>query len=78
MAIKFSQEQVKLSQYKYYGKYYNFDNLTTIKIIINKILIYYFRFKVLLINSKRKIFASATSAANTLLFSQFKKKIKVK
>jgi hypothetical protein len=77
MAIKFSQEQLKLLTDRYYGKYYSFDNLTIIKIIINKILIYYFYFKVLLINLKRKIFALAISTTNALPFLYIKKNSKL-
>ena len=57
MSVKFSENQINLARKKYYGKLYFNDNLNIIKIIINKILILFFKTKVFTINIKRKIFS---------------------
>ena len=57
MAIKFSEKQVNLARKKYYGKFYFNHDLNFFKVIINKILIYIFKIKILVKNFKRKIFS---------------------
>ena len=74
MAIKFSETQVNLARKKYYGKFYFTNDLTIIKILINKILIFSFKFKVLIINLKRKIFSFFITSFNNSI--EYNKKIK--
>ena len=57
MSIKFSENQINLARKRYYGKFYFNNNLTFIKILINKILILFFNLRIITINFKRKIFS---------------------
>ena len=56
MAKLFSEEQLNRARKKYFGKIYFTDNkLKTYQVLINKFLIYFFNFKILLVNLKRNI-----------------------
>ena len=57
MAIKFSEIHVNLARERYYGKIYFNHNLNLFKAIINKILIYNFKIKILITNFKKSIFS---------------------
>lgn len=55
MAILFSNEQTNRARKKYLGKFYFInDKLKIFQILINKLLIYFFNFKISIINLKRK------------------------
>ena len=54
MAKLFSEEQLNKARKKYLGKFYFTDNkLKIYQILINKFLIYFFNFKILIVNLKR-------------------------
>ncbi len=57
MAIKISETQLNLARKRFYGKFYFTNDLSFFKIVINKILIFYLRLKVIILNLKRKIFS---------------------
>ena len=56
MAKLFSEEQLNKARKKYLGKFYFTDNkLKIYQILINKFLIYFFNFKILIVNLKREV-----------------------
>ena len=57
MAIKISETQLNLARKRFYGKLYFTHDLSFLKVLINKILIFYLKLKVIILNFKRKIFS---------------------
>ena len=78
MAIKISETQLNLARKKYYGKFYFTNDLTFIKVLINKILISYLKFKISIVNLKRKIFSFFIKTSNSSTMSSKKVKFNVK
>lgn len=72
MAIKISETQLNLARKRYYGKFYFTNDLTFIKVLINKILISFLKFKISIVNLNRKIFSFFIKISNSSTMSSKK------
>ena len=67
MAVNFSENEINYARKKFYGKLYIIKpNLSIFDKLINKMLIYIFKLKILLINFKRYIFKKVLLSNNLI------------